>query len=278
MTNNQIVKKRRAVPAIISENQITKQQSIVYAIISFTMIVIVWQLAVLLMPNFGTVFPGPYDVVKLLIKSTYEPIGKMTLFAHLWWTLKRIFIGYFIGAIIGIVTGLSMGTSKFINAVISPIFEIFRPIPAIAWVPMAILWFGLGESSKYFIIGFSTFVICALNSIAGAKATSETLKGAAKMLGATDRQLFTKVIFPSSIPQIFAGLQISLSASCSTILAAEMVRSEEGAGWMILRGMNTGNMTLVLVGLIVISVTGLILATIMRSVEKKAISWSFRGQ
>jgi len=98
------------------------------------------------------------------------------------------------------------------------------------------------------------------------------------MLGATDRQVFSKVILPSSIPQIFGGLKISLSANCSTILAAEMIRSEEGAGWMILRGMNTGNMTLVLVGLIVISVTGLILATVMRDIERRAISWHHRGR
>lgn len=278
MATNKDIKKKKRKPAIISEDQITKKQSTIYAFISFGVVVVVWQLAVLFLPNFGNIFPGPYNVVALLVKTVTEPVGQLTLFGHLGWTLKRIFVGYFVGAVIGVITGLAMGTSKLANAIISPVFEILRPIPAIAWVPMAILWFGLGETSKYFIIGFSTFVICALNSIAGARATSETLKGAARMLGASERQLFSKIIFPSSVPQIFAGLQISLSASCSTILAAEMVRSEEGAGWLILRGMNTGNMTLVLVGLIVISVTGLILATIMRGVERKAIAWSFRGK
>ena len=276
---NQKEKKRsKSKPAIISYEKITKKKALINALTSFVVVVIIWQVSIMIFPRFGSLFPSPYEVLVLFVRSFWIPIGQLTLIPHLLWTLKRIFIGYFVGATLGISIGLAMGTSKTIYAIISPVFEIIRPIPSIAWIPMAILWFGTGETSKYFVVGFSTFVICALNSIAGARQTSPVLKGAAKMLGASDRQVFSKVILPSSIPQIFGGLQISLSANCSTILAAEMIRSEEGAGWMILRGMNTGNMTLVLVGLIVISVTGLILATVMRDIERRAISWHHRGR
>lgn len=276
---NQKEKKRmRSKPAIISYEKITRTKALINALTSFIVVILIWQVSIMIFPRFGSLFPTPYEVLVLLLRSFWIPIGQLTLIPHLLWTLKRIFIGYFVGATLGIGIGLAMGTSKTIYAIISPVFEIVRPIPAIAWIPMAILWFGTGETSKYFVVGFSTFVICALNSIAGARQTSPVLIGAAKMLGATDRQVFSKVILPSSIPQIFGGLQISLSANCSTILAAEMIRSEEGAGWMILRGMNTGNMTLVLVGLIVISVTGLILATVMRDIERRAISWHHRGR
>jgi len=270
--------KLRSRPAIISDVHVSRSRALINATLAFIVVVLIWQIAVLIFPRFGALFPAPYEVLVFLVRSFWEPIGQLTLIPHLLWTIKRIFVGYFVGAALGIIVGLAMGTSKIIYAIIRPVFEIVRPIPAIAWIPMAILWFGTGELSKYFVVGFSTFVICALNSIAGARQASPVLKGAAKMLGASDRQVFSKVVLPSSVPQIFGGLQISLSANCSTILAAEMIRSEEGAGWMILRGMNTGNMTLVLVGLIVISVTGLALATIMRNIERRAISWHRRGR
>ncbi len=271
-------KKNRPRPAIISYEQISRGKSILLAVMSFVILLAAWQLAVIIFPDFGKIFPGPGEVGVALVQSLYIPIGKLTLIPNLLVTLSRMFVGYIAGAAIGIVTGLAMGTSRTVRAIISPLFEVMRPIPAIAWIPMAILWFGIGEESKYFIVGISTFVICTLNAIAGAERTSPVLKGAARMLGATDKQLFTKVILPSSIPQIFAGLQIALSAGSSTILAAEMIRSNEGAGWLIIRGMDTGNMTQILIGIIAISLAGLGLATLMRAIERKAISWNIRGR
>lgn len=268
----------KAKPAIISYEKMSRTKSFLYAILGFAVLLVVWQTAVLVFPKFGKMFPGPVEIVIAVVKALYTPIGKMTLIPHLLVTLSRIFVGYAIGGALGIVIGLAMGSSKAAHAIINPIFSVLKPIPSIAWIPLAILWFGIGEKSKYFIVGISTFIICVLNATAGAQRTNKNLIGAAKMLGASDRQLFFKVVLPSAIPQIFAGLQIALSGACSTILAAEMIRSSEGAGWLIVKGMDTGNMTQIMVGIIAISVTGMILAIIMRAIERRAIAWNNRGR
>lgn len=270
--------KAKVKPAIIDYEKEKKGIATVYALISFALFIGIWQISTAVFPNFGKVFPGPFEVVKAFIESFYKPIGTYTLIPHTMFTLSRIMVGFVVGGFFGNLAGLAMGSSKFANAIIRPLFEVFRPIPAIAWIPMAILWFGVGEISKYFIVTFGCFVITALNAYAGAARTSPMLKGAARMLGADEKQVFYKIVLPSSIPQIFSGLQISMSSACSTILAAEMVRSQEGAGWIIIRGMDTGNMTQIWVGILAISISGFILVTILRLIERKAIAWNFRGR
>lgn len=247
-----------------------------YAFTSIAVVLILWQL-ITMFTDFGKVFPSPIGVLQLFFLSIFEPIGAHTLLVHLSWTIGRILMGFFIGGILGNITGLAMGSSKTINAIIKPVFEVLRPIPGIAWIPLAILWFGIDEGSKYFIITISTFVICTLNSHAGADRVSPVLIGASKMLGAKDRQVFMKITLPSSLPQIFAGLQIALSTACNTVLAAEMVRSSEGAGWLIIKGMEIGDMTRIMVGIISISVSGMLMATVLRAIERRAVAWNNRG-
>ena len=254
-----------------------KLSAMFYALTSFAVITVIWGLATAY-TAFGLIFPTPLAVAQLFFRSLYEPIGQHTLPIHLLYSLYRVLVGYSIGAILGNITGLLMGVSKVADAIIRPIFAIIRPIPAIAWTPLAILWFGIGAPAKFFIIGISIFVICVQNAYVGAKNTDPTLVGAAKMLGADEGQIFMKVILPSSIPQIFVGLQIGISISWSTVLAAEMLRSSEGAGWVIITGMNTGNITRILVGLIAIGITGMLIATIARIIEGRVLAWNLRGR
>jgi NitT/TauT family transport system permease protein/sulfonate transport system permease protein len=122
------------------------------------------------------------------------------------------------------------------------------------------------------------FAQVVLNTMDGAKRVDTTLVGAARMLGANKRQEFFKVILPSSVPYIFAGLQVSLSTSWMAVLAAEMVSSYEGSGWIIITGMNNGNTVQILIGMITIGVVGLGLAEIMRITERKLVSWKVHGQ
>ena len=149
-----------------------------------------------------------------------------------------------------------------------------RPIPPIAWIPLAILWFGIGETSKYFIIWLGAFINVTLNAWEGARRTDQTLIGAAQMLGAGKLQVFMKIILPSAMPQIFAGLQTAMSSCWMAVLVAEMVRSTEGVGWIIIRGTDTGNTAQIIVGMITIGVIGFLLASIMGWIERKVCSWN----
>lgn len=223
-------------------------------------------------------FPTPQKVFYRFMESLTVPIGRYTLLMHVLYSLKRVFIGFGLSSVTGVILGVAMGYSKTVNAVVRPIFNIIRPIPGLAWIPLAILWFGIGETTKYFIIFMGGFANIVLNSYDGTNKVNPTLVGAAKLLGANKLQIFTNIILPSATPYIFAGLQVSLSTSWMAVLAAEMISSYEGAGWIINMGMNTGDTVLILVGMISIAIIGFALANIMRVLERRLCSWTVRGK
>jgi len=216
---------------------------------------------------------APSEVIPAFLRSFREPIGVKTMGTHILASVGRVMSGFFIASVAGILIGIAMGTSRIMRALFKPLIEIIRPIPGIAWIPIAILWFGTGEVSKVFIISISTFSIVAVNAMAGAMAVDSGLIGAAKMLGAGKVQVFFTVILPASVPQIFAGLQTTLSICWMIVLAAEMVRSDFGVGWIITAGSNAGNMTQVMVGIIAIGIIGLILANLLRWIEARLCAW-----
>ena len=222
----------------------------------------------------GETTPGPIEGLKLLFTSFFEPIGRFTIYGHLYYSIKRVLIGYTVATVLGIIVGISMGTSRYAEAIIKPIFEMIRPIPPIAWIPLVILWFGVGELPKYAIIFIGSFTNVTLNAYTGAQRVDPQLIGCARMLGTSERDIFLRVVLPSSLPQIFAGMQVALSTAWMAVLAAEMIGAQEGCGWIILRGSDTTNIPLVLVGMVVIGVVGLILATIMRVAERRLCAWN----
>jgi NitT/TauT family transport system permease protein/sulfonate transport system permease protein len=142
---------------------------------------------------------------------------------------------------------------------------------------MAILWFGIGERSIYFIIFMSGFSHLVINTYAGAIRVDHELIGVAEMLGANKRQIFINVVLPSCIPFVFAGLHFALSTSWMAVLAAEMIASTRGSGWIIVAGMESGDIAQIFVGIICIAVVGLLLATIMRTIERRICVWYVKG-
>lgn len=252
-------------------------KNIAWAIITIAAFVILWQLTAMLTGS-DVILPAPVKVFSMFFKSLYIPIGKYTMLGHIGWSLLRVLVGFTTASILGIVVGLSMGWSKIAESIIKPLFEVLRPIPPLAWIPLGILWFGIGELTKYFIIFIGTFTTVTLNSYNGAQRVDPILLGAARTLGAKENQLFTKVVLPSSVPSIFAGLQVGLSNSWMAVLAAEMVRSTKGAGWVIIMGMQSGDTKQVIVGMISIGLVGLLIINIVREVETKLCAWNVRGR
>lgn len=255
----------------------SRAQTVFWGVIGLFLVILIWQMGVSL-TSLGRVMPEPFTVFKSLFLYIFKPMGKYTLIQHTTFSLFRVFVGFMLSAASGVILGMAMGYSKTLHAVFSPIFNMVRPIPGIAWIPMAILWFGIGETAKYFIIFMGGFAQVVLNTMDGARRVDGTLVGAARMLGANKRQEFFYIILPSCVPYIFAGLQVSLSTSWMAVLAAEMVSSYEGSGWIIITGMNNGNTVQVLVGMISIAVVGLGLAIIMRMIERNLCSWTIRGR
>lgn len=247
------------------------------SITGFGAVIVIWQLVVAF-TDVGLLLPSPLEVVRRLVYVMTNPIGtRYTLPMHLLISLRRVLTGYILAIIAGILLGIGMGRFELIAAVFRPIFELVRPIPGVAWIPMAIVWLGIGETAKIFIIFMGGFVNIVVNTYAGAQRVDENLINCAKMLGANDKQIFFKVVIPSCVPFIFSGLQVGLSTCWMAVLAAEMVAAREGVGWIITAGQDIADMTQIFVGIIAIALTGLVLAGAMHYIEKILCRWRVRG-
>ena len=240
--------------------------------VSIGLIVLVWQ-GIAASGYFGKALPTPVAVVNQFVKILGEPVGQNTLFGHIWASMFRVLTAFFIAVATGIPLGLFMGWNRRVDAIVKPIFEIFRPIPPIAWIPLAILWFGIDETPKVFICFIGAFVPVVMNSYTGIRFTEPILLDAVRMLGASRRQLFMEVALPSSLGAIFAGLQNGLSLSWMCVLAAELVGAREGVGYLILLGMDMNNPALIITGMLTIGAVGAIIAICLRLAEKRICPW-----
>jgi len=251
--------------------------NILFPILGFIGILLIW-LFVVKFTRVGLLIPTPVEVLDRLIRSLSVPIGiKYTLTGHLLFSLQRVLIGFGLSVISGLIVGIAMGRFKLIEAWVRPLFELVRPIPGIAWIPLSIVWFGIGETAKIFIIFMGGFVNIVVNTYSGARLVDENIMGVASMLGANKLQVFFRVVIPSCVPYIFSGMQVGLSTCWMAVLAAEMVSAKEGIGWTITAGQEAGDMTQIFVGIIAIAVVGLVLASVMRWAEKILCSWRVRG-
>ena len=255
----------------------SKLSGFLFSALGLITFLLVWQLLVMF-TKVGLLLPSPVAVGIRFAACCSGLIGKHTLLVHIGYSLLRVMVGYAIAGVLGIIIGLLMAQSETAKAIISPLFAMIRPIPGITWMPLLILWFGTGWLTQEIIIFVAGFSHMVLNTFSGATRTDPKLIGAAKMLGANDRQIFLKVILPSSVPYIFSGLQVSLSSCWMAVLAAEMMTAQEGVGWMIVSGQNAGDIEQILVGIVIISVIGMILAGVMRGVEGKLCAWTIRGK
>jgi len=166
-----------------------------------------------------------------------------------------------------------MALNDYVRAIVKPVFDLLKPMPPISWISLAILWFGMGEESKVFIIAIGSFVPCILNSYNGIRLVDPALYDAARMLGANRRQEILEVSFFGSSPAIFAGLQISLSIAWSCVLAAELVGSRSGMGFIIIMGMNQLNPSMIIAGMIVIAITAWLISVAMGRLERLICPW-----
>ena len=252
------------------------KKALILGTIGIAALLVIWQIIAVTITN-KRALPEPLIVLRSFVRAFTVPIGQYTLPIHIWTSLLRVIIAYSAAALSGVTLGLLMAWFPKVNAIVRPIFELLRPIPPLAWIPMSIIWFGIGETTKYFIIFIATFFTITINAYSGARETDPVLIGAGKMLGASQRQIFFTVVLPGAVPQIFAGLQVALSSGWMAVLAAEMVRSSDGVGWVIIRGMEVGDTSQILVGMIAIAVVGFSIAQIMRLAERRLCAWNIQG-
>lgn len=233
--------------------------------------IVLWGLVSLKVSN--EFLPSPIEVWNEFVRLTGAKVGSTSIYGHVGYSLRRVLIAFGLAIALGLPLGLYMGWNRVCEKIVMPIFEVLRPIPPIAWIPIAILWLGVAEGSKIFICFVGAFVIMILNSYTGMRYVDPLLIDAAKSFGATRNQQFFNVAVPACMPSIFAGVQNALSMAWMCVLAAEMVGAREGVGFIIIQGMDLNKPPMILVGMILIAIIGSFLASSLRWLEKALCPW-----
>ena len=220
-----------------------------------------------------TLLAAPSTVVKTFIVKLHDinPDGA-TMGTHAWTSIQEAFIGYALSLLIGIPLGLCMGWFKVVEGLCRPIFELIRPIPPIAWIPLTVFWFGIGLTGKVFIIWIAGIVPCVINSWVGVRMTNPTLIQMARTYGASDWQIFTQLCIPSALPMVFGALQLALTYCWTNLVGAELLAADSGLGYLITMGGRVARPDIVVLGMICVGVSGAIIGFIIDQVEKKLLA------
>ena len=219
--------------------------------------------------NLVTLMPPPTEV----IKAATALIVSGELLKHFLTSLQREAIA-FSYACVAIPLGVLMGWSKTIQNLMEPVFEMLRPIPPIAWIPLAILWFGISDFQNQFIIFLGIFFPLLINTITGVKNVEHNIVRAARCLGASERAILIKVVFRAALPQIVTGIRVGLGVGWMALVAAELVGATSGLGWLISDARSVLRTDIILVGMISIGVAGLLIDQGLRWVARKLLPWS----
>jgi NitT/TauT family transport system permease protein len=224
----------------------------------------------------SAIFPTPWQVVT----GTLELVWDGTLWGHIGASLFRVGTGFSLAVVVGVPLGLWMGWVRGAFATLNPIFQMLRPISPIAWIPIAILWFGVGNASPIYLIFISSVFPMIVQTTAGVHTIERRYLWAAENFGVSRYTLFTRVVIPAALPQIIVGMRIGLGVAWLVVVAAEMIALRSGLGYLIIDSRNAGNRyDLVIAGMIVIGLIGLLLDGAMRLLEGlRLVRWRYAHQ
>ncbi|WP_297777503.1 ABC transporter permease subunit [uncultured Roseovarius sp.] len=220
--------------------------------------------------------PPPEAVVSRLIEVSKQGYQNFTLWEHLYWSLFRVIVGFALGALVGIPLGYAMGLSDWFRGWFDPIVEFMRPVPPLALIPLVIIWAGIGESGKIILLFLAALWIMTISARAGVSGVAISKVHAAYSLGASKWQLMRHVIVPNSLPEIFTGARVAMGVCWGTVVAAELVAAEKGAGMMIMVASRFQLTDIVLMGIILIGIIGYGIDILMRKAETWLVPWKGR--
>ncbi len=219
-------------------------------------------------------FPSPAATWDRFVLLMQKPIKNLNVFGHVWASLKRVFTALVIAWVAGIAFGILIGWNKRAGALLTPMFTAFRSVPPLAWIPLITIWFGNNEGSRILVVFIGCIASIVVNTQAGMSNVSRLYLDVGTIFNATNRQKLFKIAIPSALDAIFAGIRTSTSAAWMVVLAAEMLGGNSGVGFLIVRGMDSGDLPLVLLSMICIGIVGAILAIITQFAERTICPWT----
>lgn len=240
------------------------------------LLLLLWQVSSTLGVLPSDKIPSPAQIISGIKELALVglPAGS-SLFMHCYESLLRVAAGFIAAVALGITSGILIGWLRFLRNMLTPVIETIRPIPPLAWIPLAILWFGIGFKSAAFIIFLGCFFPILLSTISGVLSVDKILIEAAKTLGARENKIFSNVLVPAATPSIFTGIRIGLGIGWMTLVAAEFtgVKSGYGLGYMIMVARDIQRPDLVIGGMAIIGLMGYLLDAALRKLEARMLKW-----
>jgi taurine transport system permease protein len=246
------------------------------SVLSILGIIFVWWLFTFMGWVKPLFLPSPQAVLTKFIQVWNEGFTNTPFLEHVGVSAARVFGAFILACLVGIPLGIAMGMSPLVRGIFDPPIEFYRPIPPLAYLPLIIIWFGIGETSKVLLIFLSVLAPVALGARSGVKSAAIEQIHAAYSFGASRWQVMRHVILPSALPEILTAMRIGIGFGWTTLVAAEMVAATKGLGYMVLTASQFLQTSTVIMGIIVIAVIAYAFDMLMRWIERKVVPWKGR--
>ena len=232
-------------------------------------LLLVWQV----LSELGFIQPIILPPPSQVAVTFWELLKSGVMFRHIGISVLRVLEGFGIAALLGLGLGMAIGLSQTLARMTDLIIQVIKPIPPIAWIPLAILWFGIGEQSKVFIIFLGAFFPVIVNTIDGIRQTDQKLVEVARILEVSKGRFILQVVIPGAFPAIMTGLRVGLMVAWMCVVAAELIAASSGVGYLIMDARQLSQSDVVLVGMITIGIIGKLMDSLISQIEKRVITW-----
>nr|WP_267284038.1 taurine ABC transporter permease TauC [Acinetobacter larvae] len=250
-----------------------QQRNRILSLSSVLVLLILWFLLSALQWVPALFLPSPSAVWHKFMSVSQQGFMQATLWQHLAASIGRVMLALFAAIVVGVPLGLWMGLNKYARAILDPLVELLRPIPPLAYLPLLVIWFGIGESTKVLLIFFSILAPIIISSTHGVMSHQLNRERAAQSLGASRSQVLRYVILPTALPHIITGIRIGLGVGWSTLVAAELVAADRGIGFMVQSAAQFLITDTVVLGIIVIAVVAVAFELFLRWIQQQLSPW-----
>jgi taurine transport system permease protein len=224
----------------------------------------------------SNLLPSPSDIWLTAVDMVEHGYRQTPLWKHVAVSLARALSAFLLATIPGVLVGIAMGTMPVLHAILNPFIQFLRPLPKLALIPLVVLWFGIGEASKLFLIFIAVFLTVVVGAVAAVESVKQGRIRAAQTLGASRFQLFRHVILPHALPELLISIRLALGIGWITLIAAEMIAAEAGLGWMVVNAGSFLRTDVVMVGIFLLGITGYLLDLLIVHLQRVFVPWMGR--